>query len=316
LSAAAALINPDEAYDEFLKSGAKIITVDDAYYPPALKSISDPPFLLFYRGVLPGENDICLALIGSRRATEYGRQVGFILSRDLALKNIWIISGMARGIDSVCHQGALSAGGKTLAVVGSGLDICYPRENKALMENIAASGAVVSELPLGTAPASRNFPARNRIISGLSCGIVVVEAGEKSGTLHTVNSGLAQGKDVFAVPGPVNSPLSKGTNSLIMQGCKTVTRAEDIYGEYIKGFHAAGKNAVKDTQKKPADDSPENALESNILNALAIPTRIDDLSLQMNMPVSSLAATLTLMEIKGKIKKLPGNYYHAVINSL
>ena len=179
-------IEPDKLMSDYLASGCSIVSWLDNDYPASLRNIYDPPMVLFYYGHLPSLDELCLAVIGSRRSTPYGRQVAELFSRDLAAQGVVIISGMARGIDSVAHRAALAAGGRTVAVLGSGLDVIYPRENAGLYAQICEHGAVISEFPLGTAALAMNFPRRNRIISGLSRGIIVVEAGEKSGTLGTV----------------------------------------------------------------------------------------------------------------------------------
>ncbi len=191
-------IYPELLYREFVNSGFKVCALGDDDYPQLLAQIFDPPLLLFYQGQLPQKDDLCLAMIGSRQASPYGYQVAEILARDLAQQGITIVSGLARGIDSVCHKACLAAGGLTLAVLGCGLDVVYPREHERLYAQIGSHGAVLSEFPLGTPALAHNFPRRNRIISGLCQGLIVIEAGERSGCLHTVNYALEQGRDVFA----------------------------------------------------------------------------------------------------------------------
>ncbi|NLV21896.1 MAG: DNA-protecting protein DprA, partial [Syntrophomonadaceae bacterium] len=190
---------------DYLDSGARLSCIEDEDYPLWLGKIHDPPYLLYYRGELSSLNELSIAIVGSRRASSYGKIQSFRLSRELAAKGITIVSGMARGIDTEAHKGALEAGGQTIAVLGSGLDVIYPPENKQLYNEISQQGAVITEFPPHTHPEPGNFPMRNRVIAGLSRGVLVVEAQQRSGALITVDFALEQGRDVFAVPGPINS---------------------------------------------------------------------------------------------------------------
>lgn len=306
-------ISPDRLLTEYLASGANITVLGEDDYPPALAEIYDPPLLLFYHGRLPQPDELCLALIGSRHASPYGRQVAEIFARDLAAQGAVIVSGMARGIDSICHQGALDAEGRTLAVLGSGLDVIYPRENERLYAQICAQGAVVSEFPLGMAALSINFPRRNRIISGFSRGVVVIEAGEKSGTLRTVDYALEQGRDVFAVPGPVTSALSRGTNRLLKQGAKIALSAADIWGEYsdqpLRRVSAAGPGGESGGLSRG---------ERLLLELLQTPQQFDFLASRQELGLSTaeLSARLSMLEIRGLIRQLPGKYYQAVVKNI
>jgi DNA processing protein len=210
---------------------------------------------------------------------------------------------MARGIDGVCHQQAIKAGGKTLAVLGGGVDIIYPREHTRLYHSIIEHGAVISEFPLGTAPATFNFPLRNRIISGLSRGVLVIEAGERSGTLLTVDHGLEQGRDIFAVPGPITSAVSRGTNRLIVQGAKLVQSAEDVWREYLD----APKPALSPEEEQ---QRPQLAAEEReLLTQMSLPIHFDQLLALSGWPANKLAALLTMWEIRSLIRQLPGKYY-------
>lgn len=213
------------------KLGLKIITQDDQVYPENLKNIYDPPMLLYVKGELKPEDKLSMAIVGSRRASFYGLSCAEKFASDLAGKGITIVSGMARGIDSYAHKGALKAGGRTIAVIGSGFNNIYPPENKKLAEEIAKCGAVISEFPLDMLPKKENFPRRNRIISGLSLGVLVVEAARNSGALITADFALEQGREVFALPGKVDSNTSFGTNGLIKQGAKLVSGVDDILEE-------------------------------------------------------------------------------------
>ena len=313
-------IDPVKLYSAYLASGCGLTWLGAEDYPAALANIYDPPLVLFYRGTLPDNSDLALALIGSRRATPYGHQVAEIFSRDLAYQGICIISGMARGIDSICHRGALAAGGKTLAGLGSGIDVIYPRENEKLYYHICDNGAVVSEFPLGMAALAQNFPRRNRIISGLSQGVVVIEAALNSGTMHTVNHALEQGKDVFAVPGPITSPYSKGTNQLIRECPSMVmaTCAEDIWRKYMdEPMRRWTSHAPQKQQGQPPADktSPD---EKKLLAILKTPYQFDQLAgmQELGLATSQLASLLTILEIKGLIRQLPGKYYQAVIKNI
>jgi len=213
------------------KEHIRIVSIFDESYPTNLKNIFSPPILLYVKGKLLTRDVAGVAMVGSRRPTPYGRLTAERLSAELAGRGITVVSGMARGIDTATHKSALKAGGRTIAVLGSGLDIIYPAENRALAEQIASSGAVISEFPMGTRPLRKNFPRRNRVISGLSLGVVVVEAAQKSGSLITAGFALDQGREVFAVPGKIDSYASKGTHSLIKQGAKLVEDSEDIIEE-------------------------------------------------------------------------------------
>ncbi len=305
-------ISPQQSYFDYLHSGVSVVTYLDDDYPPELRLIDDPPCLLFYKGRLPEAGEPALALIGSRHASGYGRQVAEILARDLAYQGYCIVSGMARGIDTFCHQAALKAGGNTIAVLGSGLDVVYPRENAALYRQICEQGAVISEFPLGTAALSYNFPRRNRIISALSLGVVVIEAGLKSGTLRTVDFALEQGKDVFAVPGPITSASSRGTNTLLRDGAKIVLSAEDVWREY----QTSAKPAPETQNAAAEEEAKLSPQEKELFTAMLLPLHFDRLSQISGMDAADLASWLTIMEIRGLIRQLPGNYYQAVVKKI
>ena len=227
--------NIDNYILEMQKQNIGIITIEDEEYPQLLKNIYDPPVCLYYKGDKKTLNNLGIAIIGCRECSNYGKIVAEKFAYNIAKNNINIISGLAKGIDTFSHIGAIYAKGKTVAVVGNGLDIVYPKENeKVINKIIELGGCIISEYPLGTKPEKMNFPARNRIISGISKGILVIEAKKKSGTLITVDFALEQGKDVFVVPGNIDSINSIGTNDLIKQGAKVVTCYQDILEEYIK----------------------------------------------------------------------------------
>ena len=224
-------IDPSREIEKAKKLGIKIITLQDKDYPEQLKQIYDPPPVIYVKGDESPLNSKSIAIVGARKASTYGRNVAVRFAKELASMNINIVSGMARGIDSYAHKGAIDAGGPTTAVFGCGMDSVYPPENEKLMKKILECGCVISSFPLGTPPLAANFPARNRIISGLSLGTLIIEAAERSGSLITADFSLEQGREVFAIPGSIFSPYSRGTHKLIKQGAKLVENIDDILGE-------------------------------------------------------------------------------------
>lgn len=228
--------NLDKHIEYMLKNNIDIISINDKEYPNILKEIYDAPISLYIIGNKNILNDNSIAIVGCRECTDYGRNITKKLAYDIAKNKINIVSGLAKGIDGIAHKGAILAGGKTIAVLGNGLDTIYPRENISLAKEILKTGgAIISEYPLGEKPQKQNFPERNRIVSGMTKGVVVVEAKEKSGTLITVDFALEQGRDVFVVPGNINQENSTGTNELIKQGAKLITSYKDVIEEYKKG---------------------------------------------------------------------------------
>jgi len=255
--------------------------------------------VLYVRGSLPAEDEPCLAIVGTRRPTIYGRQVAEEIVADLARSKITIVSGLARGIDSVAHRAALDAGGKTVAVFGSGLDIVYPGENAKLAQAIMEHGALVSEYPLGVKPRAENFPLRNRIMSGLSLGVLVVEAGERSGALITAHQAVEQNREVFAIPGSILSPASQGTNRLIQEGAKLVRNYTDILQEL--------NLTIVVQQAEIKEFSPADEVESAILKQLSSePNHIDEICRRSGLPMPEVSSTLAMLELKG-IARQVGN---------
>lgn len=296
-------IEPGRELEKIVNSQTKVIFYDDQAYPALLRNIFDPPAILYLRGQLP-LSDRFIAMVGARKATSYGLQVAEKLAGELALQGVCVVSGMARGIDSAAHRGVLLKKGQTIAVLGCGVDEIYPPENRKLKEQIEINGAVISEYPLGTKPLPVYFPLRNRIISGLSHGTVVVEAAEKSGSLITVDQALEQGREVFAVPGNITSKLSKGPHKLIRQGAKIVDNINDILEEF--GWLPAEDN--------PALQMAVNAqltLEENLLyrHLSFEPMHIESLIGLTEMPSAKVSSILVFMELKGLVKKLSGQYY-------
>lgn len=293
---------PEILMEEYRSQGIEMVTWDESLYPHSLRNISNPPVILYYRGNIEIAGEICIAVVGSRAASVYGRNVARKLARELAESGIVIVSGMARGIDSEAHRGALETG-KTIAVMGSALNVIYPPENRKLFQEIMANGAVISEFPLHTHPEPVNFPLRNRIISGLSRGVIVVEGKEKSGALITADFALEQGRDVFAVPGPINSKTSAGPNNLIKQGAILVTGIEDILEEYYDINHTPG--TLRQDRLLLLDDNEKLVLEQLAHESL----HFDELIQTCGLEIGTLSSVLFKLEFEGIIKSLPGNYY-------
>jgi DNA processing protein len=289
------------------KAGVKIITYLDDQYPQNLRTVYDYPLILYVKGELKESDIIAVAVVGSRRASLYGRRQAEQLSYDLAIRGVCVVSGLARGIDTHAHMGAVRAKGRTLAVLGSGVNNIYPAENKKLAEKIAENGAVVSELPLDAPPDSRNFPVRNRIISGLSLGVFVVEAPLKSGALITVDMALDQGREVFALPGKVDSPVSQGCHKLIKQGAKLVENVDDITEE-LGLFVSEIKASAEITKRK---SSVLNYREESIVSLLSKdePKHIDEISQGTKLSPALVSATLLELELKRCVKQMPGKNY-------
>ena len=295
------------------KSKVNIITCQDELYPQKLLNIYDRPPFIYVRGNL-NKDDINIAIVGSRQASTYGKYTTERISRELALKGLTIVSGMARGIDSTAHRGAITAHGRTIAVLGSGLDVIYPPENKKLFSDIIENGAVISEFPLGTPPRSANFPARNRIISGMSYGVVIVEAGEKSGSLITARLALEQGREVFAVPGSIDSAGSRGTNKLIKQGAKLIENIDDILEEIMPQIEitSALKPASNSGFEKIANKHHEalNEFDRKIFDSVSSGRiHIDDLISSTGLSSADLLSALTKMELDGIIQQHPGKFF-------
>ena len=294
--------------DLVMKKGYKIVTMSDTDYPPLLLQIPDPPPFLYVFGSLKGSFKN-IAVVGSRNATEYGISTTRRLCRDLALLNMTIVSGMAIGIDSAAHQGALTGKGNTIAVLGSGLEIVYPAENRKLFHRIAENGAVISEFPLLTEPEPHNFPIRNRIISGISLGTVVVEATKRSGSLITARLAAEQNREVFAIPGSIHSFKSTGTHTLIKQGAKLVEHAQDIMEElsYIIGAPHEKDKTGHGIMERTSQLSSE---ESIVFEAIgAYPVHIDDLSRKLSIKPGKLSSILLQLELKGIVHQSPGKLF-------
>lgn len=291
------------------KHSCKVITIRDEAYPQRLQTIFDPPQILYIKGELLPQDSMAISVVGSRRATNYGKNVCDQLSRQLAANGFTIVSGFARGIDSIAHRGALEAGGRTIAVMGNGLSFVYPAENAKLMEEIAASGACISEFPMSVPPMATNFPRRNRVISGLSLGVLVIEASEKSGSLITASLAAEQGREVLAVPGDIFSKMSRGAHNLIKQGAALVETVEDIIETLSLDIPKAPEAKATPEIEKPPDVKLGDE-EQTIWNVLAhTPTHIDDITRLSNLTPSKVSSILVMLELKGIVQQLPGKMF-------
>ncbi len=314
----AGLKEADREIEATTKLDCKLATPANPEYPRLLKEIPDPPLVLYIRGDVEVLSQLAVAMVGTRRPTVYGLQVARRLARDLAERQLVIISGLARGIDSAAHHGALEASGKTVAVLGSGIDVTYPRENKGLAEKILASAALVSEFPLGTAPAPENFPIRNRIISGLSLGVIVVEAAEYSGSLITARLASEQNREVFAVPGNITAAQSFGPNHLIKQGAKLVDEWMDVLEEFPREIRMqllppadASEEAVARPETASLFESsltPDQKAIFGVLRADEV-LFIDSIVGSVSMSHPRVLAALLELEMSGLIRQMPGKNF-------
>lgn len=291
-------------------SGARLVTFTSCDYPKSLFEISDPPPFLYVKGELRS-SEVSVAIVGSRRASSYGLMATANLAGALSSHGVCIVSGMARGVDTAAHKAALLAGGRSIGVLGCGIDQVYPPENRKLFEEMAQKGCLVSEFPLGTLPLAENFPRRNRIISGLSSGVLVVEAAEKSGSLITAQFALEHGRDVFAVPGNISFAASRGCNRLIKQGAKLVDCVEDILEEL-----PGGAPTVTDSPlfQKPARSFALTPKEAAIFELLSrSPLHIDDIIAQTELTAAEVSSMLLHLELKGAVTPLPGTHYAVAV---
>jgi DNA processing protein len=301
----------EKEYDKMIDQGIYFISIEDKEYPEKLKKLFDAPWFLYYRGELPKDDLPSIAVIGARNCSAYGSDVAYYFSKELSKLGIQIISGLARGVDGMAHKGALSSGGKTYGVVGNGLDLCYPRENYELYQELNSKGGILSEYPLGSKALPYHFPLRNRIIAALSDGILVVEAREKSGTLITVDSGLEQGKDIFAVPGKLTDELSKGCNNLIQSGAKLILDPEDILIELRNQYSSLLGRKTKVIESSREDLSEIEQQLYSLLSHQAI--HVEELLLKLNMNQGQVLETLFELECKRYVKKITGQQYVKVL---
>ena len=323
--------------------GCQIVTLYDDAYPPLLKEIDTPPLVLYIRGKLTSEDALSISLVGSRDARDYGRKVGYRLSYQLAQRGLTVVSGLAKGIDTSAHRGALEAGGRTIAVMGSGLSFIYPATNSALAEKIEASGALISEFSMDVKPKPRNFPRRNRIISGLTLGTVVVEASNRSGALITARLAGEQGREVFAVPGEIFSELSTGTHKLINNGAKLINTVDDLLNElppYVlnqiqsESVTASAPDMESESSQEPPiekSDTKSEAVQSpveapqpvqkppppdltpderTVFDAIEVPSsHIDTIVRTTQLPIGQVSSVLLMVELKGIVQQLPGKQF-------
>lgn len=292
--------------------GARLVTIRDSEYPSNLRQIYDPPAVLFVRGSFRTGDERAIAIVGTRRVTAYGRLVSETLGRDLAARGVTVVSGMAVGADAAAHRGALAAGGRTIGVLACGIDVLYPRDTLELREQAVGHGAVMSELPLGTPARGARFHARNRLISGLALGVVVTEAPERSGALITANHAANQGRQVFAVPGSVNSEFSRGTHALLRDGARLVESVEDIFDE-LSLPELTPVPAAEPGIQEPSPHADLAADERSILDALSLQQKhVDEIIQQCELPSSRASAGLLTLELKGLVRRLPGNMFMRV----
>lgn len=292
-----AQIDLDAEMRKIERANASLLTPEDADYPALLKHLPDPPLTLTIRGTLIPQDGLALAIVGTRKATPYGRDAAAFFARKLAEQGVTIISGLAHGIDAAAHRATLEAGGRTIAVLGCGIDRVYPPDHAELARQIAGQGALISEFPVGSKPEARHFPRRNRIISGMSLGVLVAEAPEKSGALITALMAADQGREVFAVPGSIFSGAHNGTNRLIQDGAKLVITVEDILDE----LNIVQRNV--EARVITRQIAPSGAKETALMRYLgAEPLPIDELVRQSGMPTAEVLSTLTLLELQGYIE--------------
>ena len=298
-------VDLDKVWEKIEKQGIKILTWQDEAYPQRLKEIDQPPPVLYIRGEYLPDDLFAVAIVGTRRVTPYGRQITEELSAYLAANGMTVISGLARGVDAVAHQATLKAGGRTIGILGSGVDKIYPPEHRGLAEQMMERGAIISDYAPGTPPEASNFPPRNRIISGLSLAVVVIEAGETSGALITAEFAAEQGREVFAVPGSILAPQSKGTNKLIQKGAQPLLSVTDLMQALDitrVGEHKAARKIM-----------PADATEAKLLTVLSSePLHVDEIRNQAELPIEKVSAALALMELKGMVRQVGGMNYVAV----
>lgn len=295
----------EKIWERIQSQDIQVLTWDDEAYPSHLKNIDQPPPVLYVRGSLLPDDEWSVAIVGTRRVTAYGRQVTEEIASFLAANGVTVVSGLARGVDGIAHTSSLNQHGRTIAVLGNGVDTIYPPEHQKLGERIIANGALVSDYAPGTAPDGTNFPPRNRIISGLSLAVVIIEAGNTSGALITASFAAEQGRDVLAVPGGIHAPQSIGTNRLIQQGAHPILNPQDIL-EVLNLTMVAEKRAARVVL-------PSDPVEARLIKLLgAEPLHVDEIRSQAELPIESVSAALAMMELKGMVRQVGGMQYVAV----
>ncbi len=302
LVATRASVSLDDELAKLKQLDVKALSPDDPLFPPRLREVYDCPILIYVRGTLIREDECAVAVVGTRHPSVYGRQAAEEITKELARNKVTIVSGLAAGIDAVAHRATLDAGGRTIAVCGCGLDMVYPSNHATLARQVMEHGALVSEFPLGTRPKAEHFPQRNRIISGMSLGVLVVEAGEESGALLTANRALEQNRDVFAIPGSIFSPLSVGTNYLIQQGAKLIRNCEDILEEL-------NLNMVPHQLEMRELVAPTDTEAQVLMHLTKEATHIDALCRISGLPTPTVTSTLAMLELKGLARQVGGMNY-------
>lgn len=292
-----------ESYAKLKGNGIYFVTKEDTEYPEKLKNIYESPLGIFYKGKLPDKEGVNIAVIGARNCSDYGRELAGSIAKELAKAGVGVVSGLAAGIDGAAHEGALMAKGDTFGVLGCGADICYPVENFNLYLKMCTQGGILTEYPPGTVPRAYHFPMRNRIISGLSDGILVVEARERSGSLITVDYGLEQGKNIYAIPGRPGDALSDGCNNILKMGAKMCTKTYDILEDYLLICKKITKAIKKNDKLLEANEKIVYACLSRI------PKHLNDIAKEANFPIGELASLLFQLESKNYIKQIRANYY-------
>jgi DNA processing protein len=301
-------VSLDEVWDRLKKQNIEVLTWEDDQYPTRLRDIDSAPPVLYVRGYIDAEDQWAVAIVGTRRITAYGQQVAERISTYLSSNGITVVSGLALGVDTVAHRACLDAGGRTLAVLGSGVDQIYPPQNRALADKIIENGALISDYAPGTAPEANNFPPRNRIIAGLSLATVVIEADIRSGALITANFALEQGREVFAVPGNVFSPQSRGPNRLIQNGAHPLLDPKEI----LEVFDLT--RVIE--QREARVVLPSNTTEAQLFEVLGYePLHIDEVRAKTNLPIDQVTATLAMMELKGMVRQVGGMRYTVIRES-
>ncbi|QDU53565.1 DNA-processing protein DprA [Gimesia panareensis] len=297
----------EEELQRCREAGYQILFEESDNYPSLLREMPDPPALLYCKGSILPEDELAVAIVGSRKCTHYGLQQAEKIAGALARSGVTVVSGLARGIDQAAHRGALKSGGRTIAVMATGLSHIYPPEHQELSEQVAEQGALVTEFPLDQAPVAGLFPQRNRIISGLSMGVLLIEAGRKSGALHTARHAYEQGRDVFAIPGRIDHPASAGCHDLIRDGAMLVRSVEDV----LEGLSPA-KTPVKVSENREVHTPRELSLsdfERDVLNLVTLePQHLNEIVESSNLDSSRILSTLTVLEMRKVVKRLPGGY--------
>lgn len=299
-----------ELYERMIKKGVNFVIQEDENYPKRLLSMYDPPWFLYFVGELPENKFPSIAIIGARECSAYGSEAARRLAKDLAINKIQVVSGLAKGVDGYAHRGALEGDGKTFGVIGSGVNICYPRENYQLYHDVENQGGILSEYPMGSPALPFHFPMRNRIIAGLSDGILVVEAKEKSGTLITVDCGLEQGKDIYALPGKMTDELSIGCNRLIQNGAKLIQSSNDIIDELVDKYPFLKQKKKKSKQVSMLFENQVSGEEKLVLMKLGYePIHFEQLLMETGLDTVKLMEVVLVLQMKGLVKEIGAHYY-------